>query len=227
MLKYINKKMKFKIFYLFSFVLIIAGAFLFYAGNQKVFADISHRMTATASDGGIISPSGTFFVADGATQTFTITPNPGWSISDVLVGTSSVGTVSSFTFTNITKDYTISAIFVFNQTPTPTPTPASTPTPAPTSTPAPTPVPTPTPAISSTPTPTATPNTSPTPNSSPNVSPSLTPIPSPTIGPDTKTDTQVQINNDDETMFIIIVVSIMAVIGLVFLAVSFIRKRNM
>ena len=47
----------------------------------------------------------------GDNATFTITPNTGYKVKDVLVDGSSVGTVTSYTFTNITANHTIAATF--------------------------------------------------------------------------------------------------------------------
>ncbi|MDD1725097.1 MAG: PKD domain-containing protein [Methanospirillum sp.] len=71
----------------------------------------SHTITASAGSGGSISPSGAVSVPDGESQTFTITPNSGYKILDVLVDSKNVGAVSSYTFSDVTSDHTISASF--------------------------------------------------------------------------------------------------------------------
>lgn len=68
-------------------------------------------ITASARAGGSISPSGSFSVREGRDKTFTITPDSGYRISDVLVDGRSVGTVSSYTFDNVQKRHTIEAVF--------------------------------------------------------------------------------------------------------------------
>jgi len=75
------------------------------------FEAIGHIITATAGTEGIIEPSGATTVLRGDSQGFTITPNAGYEIADVLVDGSSVGTVSSYTFDNVQVDHTISAVF--------------------------------------------------------------------------------------------------------------------
>jgi hypothetical protein len=50
-------------------------------------------------------------VNDGANQAFTITPNAGYTIANVLVDGGSVGAVAGHTFTNVTTSHTISATF--------------------------------------------------------------------------------------------------------------------
>ena len=44
-------------------------------------------------------------------MTFTMTPNSGWHIQDVIVDGVSVGSCSKYTFTNIDDDHTISVTF--------------------------------------------------------------------------------------------------------------------
>lgn len=70
-----------------------------------------YTMTASAGDGGSISPSGSTSVAYGGRKTYTVTPDSGYSISDVLVDGKSVGAVSNYTFADITKAHTIQAVF--------------------------------------------------------------------------------------------------------------------
>jgi len=72
----------------------------------------TYTLTATAGPNGSISPSGTLRVTYGGSQTFSITPNTGYHISDVRVdGVVSVGTVAAYTFTNVTANHTINATF--------------------------------------------------------------------------------------------------------------------
>ncbi len=65
--------------------------------------------------GGSISPNGVISVATGGSKTFTITPDKGYSIADVLVDGKSVGAVSSYTLANITATHTISVVFSKNE----------------------------------------------------------------------------------------------------------------
>ena len=68
-------------------------------------------ISATAGAGGSISPSGSVFVAEGSDKVFTITPNSGYHIADVQVDGISVGAVSTYTFTDVAANHTISATF--------------------------------------------------------------------------------------------------------------------
>jgi hypothetical protein len=74
------------------------------------------RITATAGAHGSIDPSGDVLVSDGANQTFTITPDAGCWVDDVLVDGNSVGAVTSYTFANVTAHHTIDASFVIAPT---------------------------------------------------------------------------------------------------------------
>ena len=75
------------------------------------FAVNTYTITASSNDGGSISPSGPTSVNYGSSRTFTIVPETGYSITDVIVDGVSVGSVSSFTFTGVTSDHRITVIF--------------------------------------------------------------------------------------------------------------------
>jgi hypothetical protein len=70
-----------------------------------------YTITATADVNGSITPLGTITVNKGASQTFTITPNPGYTVRSVIVDGSNRGAITSFTITNITANHTINAYF--------------------------------------------------------------------------------------------------------------------
>ena len=76
-------------------------------------------ITATAGEGGAITPSGRVAVANGGSQTFTVTADSGYSISDVTVDDSTAADVvqndnGTYTVQNVTKDCTIHATFSKN-----------------------------------------------------------------------------------------------------------------
>ncbi|MGC8490569.1 MAG: InlB B-repeat-containing protein, partial [Syntrophobacteraceae bacterium] len=75
------------------------------------FVPSAYTITASSQAGGTISPSGAVSVNAGASQTFTISPSANYQISDVQVDGASVGAVSSYTFSNVTANHTISASF--------------------------------------------------------------------------------------------------------------------
>ena len=70
-----------------------------------------YTITATAGEGGSITPAGEVSVKEGASQTFAITASEGYAIADVLVDGQSVGAVDSYTFENVTANHTIAAVF--------------------------------------------------------------------------------------------------------------------
>lgn len=74
-------------------------------------ASVTYEIEATVGANGTISPSGTTTVNEGANQTYTITPADCYQVADVLVNGSSVGSVETYTFTNVTANHTISASF--------------------------------------------------------------------------------------------------------------------
>ena len=76
----------------------------------------TYRISASAATGGTISPSGVITVNAGASQTFVITPNAGYRLSNVYVNGSVVSGISSagYTFSNIQSNQTIDARFVVN-----------------------------------------------------------------------------------------------------------------
>jgi len=84
--------------------------------SNCVVAPTTFTITASAGANGSIDPSGEVTVSKGADQTFTITPDMGYHVADVLVDGSSVGAVTTYTFTNVTANHTISATFAINDT---------------------------------------------------------------------------------------------------------------
>ncbi len=82
--------------------------------NQNInvtFNLLSYTITASAGNGGTITPSGDINVNCGESKAFTILANEGYMISDVLVDGQSVGSQTSYTFTNVDANHTISATF--------------------------------------------------------------------------------------------------------------------
>lgn len=70
-----------------------------------------HTITASAGEHGSISPSGSVAVAEGADRAFTFTPESGYHVDTVTVDGKSAGSDSSYTFTNVTSDRSISVSF--------------------------------------------------------------------------------------------------------------------
>ena len=70
-----------------------------------------YTITATAGEGGSITPNGDVSVKEGASQTFAITADNGYEIADVLVDGNSVGAVETYTFNEVKANHTITVSF--------------------------------------------------------------------------------------------------------------------
>ena len=71
-----------------------------------------YTIKATAGAGGSISPTGSVSVREGRDQTFTITPDKGYAVSNVKIDGKSIGAVKSYTFENVRRTHTIEVIFM-------------------------------------------------------------------------------------------------------------------
>ena len=69
-------------------------------------------ITAVANGGGTIDPSGAVQVEEGKEQLFTIQPNEGFEVKEVLVNGESVGAVTEFKFENVQADASIEVFFI-------------------------------------------------------------------------------------------------------------------
>ena len=78
---------------------------------EASFAVDTNDITASAGEGGSISPSGTVSIDYGASQSFSITPAANYHIADVEVDNVSQGAIASYEFTNVTAPHTIEASF--------------------------------------------------------------------------------------------------------------------
>ena len=74
--------------------------------------DSYYTIKATAGTGGSISPSGSVSVREGRDQTFTITPDKSYAVSNVKIDGKSIGAVKSYTFENVSRTHTIEVIFM-------------------------------------------------------------------------------------------------------------------
>ena len=81
------------------------------SGGSGGYVPGYYIIRATAGAGGSITPSGDVSVRAGANQTFTITPNRGYAVSDVKIDGWSIGAVRSYTFENISASHTIEVQF--------------------------------------------------------------------------------------------------------------------
>ena len=97
-----------------------------YSNEVSTTIPVHYSITATSDSYGTIIPSGNppvsqatngssviklVTVNQGATQSFTIAPNSGYRIDDVVVDGVSAGAVSTYTFSSVTVNHSISATF--------------------------------------------------------------------------------------------------------------------
>ena len=71
----------------------------------------TYTITASVGTGGSITPSGATTILKGGSQTYTISANTGYRIKSVTVDGTDQGAITSYTFSNVTSDHTISAVF--------------------------------------------------------------------------------------------------------------------
>jgi hypothetical protein len=76
--------------------------------------NVTYTVRATANVNGAISPNGAVSVSAGSPLGFKITADPNFQVADVQVDGSSVGAVTSYTFSNVVANHTITAIFAPN-----------------------------------------------------------------------------------------------------------------
>jgi PKD repeat protein len=92
-----------------------------YVSDLIIYSNVpaNYAITASAGANGSVSPAGSVPVAYGGSQSYSITPSPGYQVADVLVDGRSKGAVTSYMFTNVTTDHTISATFAPSAPPPP------------------------------------------------------------------------------------------------------------
>lgn len=80
---------------------------------NATFNRLSYIITASASEGGTITPSGNVEVNCGENKEFVITANEGYEIENVVVDGQSQGAITSYTFENVTEaGHSIEATFI-------------------------------------------------------------------------------------------------------------------
>jgi len=75
------------------------------------FAPSDVAVTAAAAANGTISPAGTSVFTPGSSQTYTITPDPGFTVAALVVDGTLLPGAATYTFTNITASHYINAYF--------------------------------------------------------------------------------------------------------------------
>jgi hypothetical protein len=67
----------------------------------------THTITVSSGANGKISPSGKTTVSHGGSQTYYFTPNTGFKVSKVTVDGQSLGVLTKYTFSNVTKNHSV------------------------------------------------------------------------------------------------------------------------
>jgi len=96
------------------FVLITGVSFIY---NSSAFAEKKYTITASSDEHGKIEPTGNVKVKAGEETTFTMHPDPGYVVDNVVISGISVGAVSSWRFLPVNKDHTIHATFKLGRIP--------------------------------------------------------------------------------------------------------------
>ena len=71
----------------------------------------SYTISASAGQGGSVNPEGEISVFTGFNQSFNIEPDSGYTVEDVMVDNTSQGSLSKYTFSNVSEAHTINATF--------------------------------------------------------------------------------------------------------------------
>ena len=91
---------------LLVFILVLAGVVIGIAA-----ADGDYAIMADAGPGGSIVPSGEFRIPAGGSEDFSIIPDIGYRIEDVVVNGNSVGARSVYSFSDVYSNQSITASF--------------------------------------------------------------------------------------------------------------------
>lgn len=79
---------------------------------SKLSSEVSiYTINAVAGSGGTISPTSSQQVVKGNSMTFTIAPSSGYKVQNIKVDGVSIGAMSTYTFSNVTANHSISAAF--------------------------------------------------------------------------------------------------------------------
>jgi len=78
----------------------------------------TYTLTPSAGTGGSIKPETPQTILQGGSKAFTIAPSAGYQVADVTIDGVSQGSISSYTFTNVTSNHTIRATFEKEETQT-------------------------------------------------------------------------------------------------------------
>lgn len=100
------------------FNLFVVGLLLFTLGACSWLIPMLYNVTATFEEGGSLQPAGEVVVNKGEDQVFTIIPDDGHQIAELLIDGLKVEPVPSYVFNNVTQDHSIHAKFEKIEKPT-------------------------------------------------------------------------------------------------------------
>lgn len=105
-----------------AIVAIVAAALVLTGDDDRGGDDepegVLFELTVSSNDGGSVSPAGTTKLAQGTTQTITITPDSGFIVSDVLLDGGSVGAVTSLKV-EMDGNHAVEVVFIEETEPVP------------------------------------------------------------------------------------------------------------
>ncbi|MGD9247106.1 MAG: discoidin domain-containing protein [Desulfobacteraceae bacterium] len=84
--------------------------------RHRTPASVTYTITANTGANGSLQPSGNISVPQGGSQTFNIQADPGYQIDQVKVDGVSIGAMSSYNFSSISANHSISVSFADNPT---------------------------------------------------------------------------------------------------------------
>jgi hypothetical protein len=82
---------------------------------EALFAVDTYTIMSTARANGSITPSGAIVVDGGANSSFVIAPDAGYHVDDLLIDGASVGAMATYTFSDVTENHTIEAVFALDE----------------------------------------------------------------------------------------------------------------
>ncbi|MDP3879435.1 MAG: cytochrome c peroxidase [Dehalococcoidales bacterium] len=112
---------KFFLNLLVSFSIVTLLSFAIQLPLPAAALETSFTITASATAGGTVSPSGNISVNAGANQIFTFTPNSGYTIGGIMIDDSFINPQPGYTFSNVSANHTIEALFTLKQVVVPPP----------------------------------------------------------------------------------------------------------
>ncbi len=89
----------------------VTANWIYSGGGGGSYTPNTYSIIAISNEGGTITPAGTTNIVKNGCKTYTITPQAGYKIADVLVDGVSVGVVATYTFSSVTTNHKIEAKF--------------------------------------------------------------------------------------------------------------------